>query len=116
MQLATRPLQIDRVPVALLAGGLATRLRPISEAIPKALVDVAGKPFIDHQLDLLHRNGIRNIVLCLGHLGEQIENYLGDGSSRGLHLRYSYDGETPAGTGGALRWATPMLDEVFWVL
>jgi NDP-sugar pyrophosphorylase family protein len=104
------------VPAAILAGGLATRLRPITQAIPKALVDVAGRPFIDHQLELLSRSGIRKVVLCLGHLGEQIEQYLGDGSSRGLEIRYSYDGDSPAGTGGAIRWATPMLGDAFWVM
>lgn len=115
-EISNQRFQISSVPVALLAGGLATRLRPITQAIPKALLDVAGRPFIDHQLDLLHRRGIRNIVLCVGHLGEQIEQYIGDGASRGLHIRYSYDGDSPAGTAGAVRWATPMLDDVFWVM
>ncbi len=103
-------------PVALLAGGLATRLRPITRTIPKALVEVAGRPFVDHQLDLLRGNGIRRVVLCLGHLGEQIERHLGDGAGRGMDLRYSYDGPTLLGTGGALRRALPLLGEAFWVL
>ena len=108
--------EISRVPVALLCGGLATRLGAITRAVPKALVDVAGQPFIDHQMDLLAHNGIRQIVLCVGHLGEQIQQYVGDGSSRGLIVRYSYDGDDPAGTGGALRWAAPMLGDLFWVM
>ena len=66
------------VPVAILAGGRATRLRPLTDAVPKALVDVGGRPFIDLQLALLRRRGLRRAVLCLGHLGEQIEAYLGD--------------------------------------
>ncbi|HZL36098.1 MAG TPA: sugar phosphate nucleotidyltransferase [Tepidisphaeraceae bacterium] len=110
------PLHMNDVPAALLAGGLATRLRPITDAIPKALIDVNGRPFVDHQLELLHRHGVREVVLCLGHLGEQIESYLGDGDSRGLRLRYSYDGDAPAGTAGALRWALPFLGDVFWVM
>src|SRR5690348_6704586 len=80
------------------------------------MVEVAGRPFIDHQLALLHRNGIRRVVLCLGYLGEQIEQHLGSGARHGLHLQYSYDGERLLGTGGALRRALPLLSEVFWVL
>src|SRR5579871_1802682 len=104
------------VPAALLAGGLATRLRPITETIPKAMVEVAGRPFIDHQLALLRGNGIRRVVLCLGYLGEQIERHLGDGAAHGLELQYSHDGDRLLGTGGALRRALPLLGEVFWVL
>src|SRR5437763_12304314 len=92
------PPMIADIPVALLAGGLATRLRPITQKIPKALVELAGKPFIDHQLSLLRRNGIRRVVLCLGYLGEQVEQHLGDGSRLGMELRYSYDGDTLMGT------------------
>lgn len=109
-------MEIATVPAALLAGGLATRLRPITQTIPKAMVEVAGRPFIDHQLALLQRNGIRRVVLCLGYLGEQIEQHLGSGAKHGLHLQYSYDGERLLGTGGALRRALPLLSEVFWVL
>jgi D-sedoheptulose 7-phosphate isomerase len=104
------------VPVAILAGGLATRLGPVVERVPKALVEVAGRPFIDHQLALLHRKGIRRVVLCLGHQGEKIEAYLGDGVSRGLDLRYSYDGPRLLGTGGALLRAAPLLGPVFWLV
>jgi NDP-sugar pyrophosphorylase family protein len=102
----------------ILAGGLATRLRPITEKIPKALVEVAGRPFIEHQLALLQRNGLRHIILCIGFLGEQIEAALGDGSRYGLKLEYSYDGPTQLGTGGALAKAGPLLAgaESFWVL
>jgi NDP-sugar pyrophosphorylase family protein len=111
---------IAEVPVALLAGGLATRLRPITQTIPKALVELAGKPFIDHQLALLRRNGMRTVVLCLGHLGEQVRDHCGDGSRYGLRLRYSFDGDKLMGTGGALVRATPMLGEspgdALWVM
>ena len=111
---------IAAVPVALLAGGLATRLRPITQTIPKALVELAGKPFIDHQLALLHRNGIRRVVMCLGHLGEQVQAHCGDGSRYGIQLRYSFDGEKLMGTGGALARAADLLggsdDDPFWVM
>lgn len=113
---ATVSLDIADVPVALLAGGLATRLRPITATVPKALVEVAGRPFIEHQLELLKRNGIRRVVLCLGHLGEQVEAHLGDGSALGMELQYAYDGSTLRGTGGAVRGALPQLGEVFWVM
>lgn len=109
-------MKIEEVPVALLAGGLATRLRPITATIPKALVPVAGRPFIDHQLALLRRNGVRRVALCLGHLGGQVEAHVGDGSAHGLEVRYSYDGDKLLGTGGALLRALPLLGEVFWVL
>jgi len=104
------------IPAALLAGGLATRLRPITTTIPKALVDIDGRPFIEHQLLLLRSRGIRRAVFCLGHLGEQVEAHLGDGRRWGMEFRYSYDGDRLLGTGGALRRALPLLDEVFWVL
>src|SRR5580704_15227223 len=102
MQSEHQIMQIADIPVALLAGGLATRLGSISETTPMALVDVNGRPFIDHQLSLLHRHGIRKIVLCVGHLGEQIEDHLGDGADRDMEFHYSYDGPTLAGTGGAV--------------
>jgi NDP-sugar pyrophosphorylase family protein len=112
----TRPLKIEQVPVALLAGGLGTRLGTIAQQTPKALVDVAGKPFIDHQMLLLRRNGVRRVVICLGYLGEQIERHLGDGSALGMRLEYSHDGPRPLGTGGAVRAALDRLGEVFWVI
>ena len=109
-------LDISTAPVALLAGGMAMRLRPITETIPKAMVEVAGRPFIDHQLDLLRHNGIRRVVMCLGYRGQQLERHVGDGSSRGMEVRYSYDGETLMGTGGAVRRALHLLGDVFWVM
>lgn len=109
-------LQIADIPAALLAGGLATRLRPVSQTIPKALMPVAGRTFIDHQLDLLHRSGIRSVVLCVGHLGEMLREHVGDGSAYGLHVGYSFDGPRLLGTGGAVRRALPMLGDVFWIM
>jgi N-acetyl-alpha-D-muramate 1-phosphate uridylyltransferase len=105
-----------KLPVAILAGGMATRLRPITETIPKALVDVAGKPFILRQLDYLRGQGITRVVLCVGFLGEQIEAIVGDGAACGLSVSYSQDWPTLMGTGGALRQALPLLDSQFLVL
>jgi NDP-sugar pyrophosphorylase family protein len=104
------------IPVAILAGGLATRLRPITEKIPKSLVPVAGKPFLAHQLELLQSRGIRHAVLCLGYLGEMIQRDFGDGSAFGLRLDYSFDGPKPLGTGGAIKRALPLLGDEFFVL
>ncbi|MGQ0532394.1 MAG: nucleotidyltransferase family protein [Caulobacteraceae bacterium] len=104
------------LPVAILSGGLATRLRPITQTIPKAMAAAAGEPFIAHQLRLLRRNGIQRVVLCLGYLGEQVEAFVGDGAAFGLSVSHSYDGDTLLGTGGALRRALPWLGEAFLVL
>jgi len=107
------PLEI---PVAVLAGGLATRLRPITEKIPKSLIPVAGKPFLAHQLELLRSRGIRRAVLCVGYLGEMIQRQFGDGSAFGLRLDYAFDGPRLLGTGGALKRALPLLGMEFFVL
>ena len=109
-------MNLSNYPVAILAGGLATRLRPITEKIPKVLVPVAGRPFLAHQLELLRQQGITRAVLCLGHLGEMVEREFGDGSAHGVHLDYSFDGTVLLGTGGALQRALPMLGEKFFVL
>jgi NDP-sugar pyrophosphorylase family protein len=109
-------MSVETTPVAILAGGLATRLRPITEKIPKSLVSVAGEPFMAHQLRLLHSRGLRRAVMCVGHLGEMIEAEFGDGAAFGVELRYCFDGPRQLGTGGALRQALPLLGEEFFVL
>lgn len=101
--------------VAILAGGLATRLKPLTETIPKSLVDVAGRPFIAWQLDYLQKQGAHRVVLCIGHHGEQIEQVVGNGDSFGLDVTYSHDGPQLLGTGGALRKALPLLGDQFLV-
>jgi NDP-sugar pyrophosphorylase family protein len=103
-------------PVALLAGGLATRLRPITEKIPKLLVEVAGEPFFTHQIRLLKAAGLTRIVLCVGYLGEKIVELYGDGRSHGVEITYSFDGPKLRGTGGALIQALPQLGDAFYVL
>lgn len=102
--------------VAILAGGLATRLRPITETIPKALVDVAGKPFIVRQLSYLREQGISHVVLCIGYLGDMVREVVGSGESFGLEVTYSEDGPNLLGTGGALAKAIPLLGDDFFVL
>jgi NDP-sugar pyrophosphorylase family protein len=92
-------------PVVLLAGGLATRLGALSQTTPKSLIDVNGAPFIAHQLRWLHAQGIREVIVCAGHLGEQIVEAIGAGQPFDLSVRYSFDGPRQLGTGGALRQA-----------
>jgi NDP-sugar pyrophosphorylase family protein len=104
------------LPVAVLAGGLATRLKPITSTIPKSLVDVAGRPFAEHQIELLARHGLTDIVFLVGHLGEMVREALGDGSRLGVALRYVFDGPIAGGTGGAIRRALPELGDAFFVL
>ena len=103
-------------PIAILAGGLATRLRPVTETIPKALIEVAGEPFLAHQLRLLRDHGFQRVVLLVGYLGEQIEEFAGDGSDFGLEVEYVFDGPKLLGTGGALRRALPVLGDEFAVI
>lgn len=102
--------------VAILAGGLATRLGAVTLTIPKSMVEVAGEPFIAHQLRLLAREGARDILICSGHLAAQLEAFVGNGARFGCAVRYSSDGARPLGTGGALRKALPLLTPEFMVL
>ncbi|HEX4006919.1 MAG TPA: sugar phosphate nucleotidyltransferase [Acidobacteriaceae bacterium] len=113
------PCAVDTVwppRLALLAGGLATRLRPLTATIPKSLITVAGEPFLAHQLRRLRANGLRDIVICCGHMGDQIEAFVGDGRGFGLSIMYSHDGNPLLGTGGALRAALPLLGSRFLVM
>jgi MurNAc alpha-1-phosphate uridylyltransferase len=106
----------ELMPTVILAGGLATRLHPLTETIPKSLVEVAGHPFLWHQLQLLKRQGIHRVVLALGYLGEQIQDRYGDGSTLGMRIDYSFDGPVLLGTAGAIRKAIHLLPERFFVL
>src|SRR5580700_2540861 len=104
------------LPAAIVAGGFATRLGGLVSDMPMSLIDVAGKPFVIHQLELLGRRGITDVVFCVGHLTEEVRTAIGDGSGWGVRVRYSYDGAQPLGTGGALRNAVPLLGSAFFVL
>jgi NDP-sugar pyrophosphorylase family protein len=102
--------------VAILAGGLATRLQPLTATVPKALLDVNGEPFIAHQLRLLRSHGVERVVVCAGHLGEMTQGYVGNGSRFGLDVLFSFDGPRLLGTAGALKTALPLLGASFFVL
>jgi NDP-sugar pyrophosphorylase family protein len=104
------------IPAVILAGGLATRLRPLTQDTPKALIEVAGHPFLWHQLKLLRRHGLRHVVLAVGYLGERIQERLGDGSELGIRIDYTFDGPSLLGTAGAIRQALPLLPQCFFVL
>lgn len=102
-------------PLAVLAGGLATRMRPLTGSVPKSMLEVAGEPFIAHQLRMFKRQGLTQVVLCLGHLGAVVQDFVGDGSAFGLSVSTSFDGERLLGTAGALKKASALLGDVFWV-
>ena len=114
------------ISVVIIAGGLATRLRPITEKIPKSLIDINGKPFLEYQLKLLKNRGFADVILCVGYLGAMIETEFKDGRNRGINIKYSYDGEDRGavstkdgkllGTGGAVKKALPLISDVFMVM
>ena len=116
MSSTATPFPLTDWPVAILAGGLATRLHPLTETLPKALLKVADEPFLGHQLRLLRSQGIRRVVLCLGYLGNMIEQHFKGGDSYGIEIEYSFDAPQLLGTGGALKRALPMLNDQFFVL
>ncbi|HUX49959.1 MAG TPA: nucleotidyltransferase family protein [Spirochaetia bacterium] len=101
--------------IIILCGGLATRLRPITEKIPKSIVDVDGRPFLEYQLERLAERGLHNVVLSIGYLGEMVEEVIGDGGRFGLSVRYAYDGPKLLGTAGAIRKAREMLSSPFFI-
>src|SRR3990172_13138339 len=100
----------------ILAGGLGTRLRPITETIPKAMAPVRGRPFLEYQLDVLAGNGIDNVIICLGYLGHMIEDHFGDGRRFGVSIRYGYERGRLLGTAGAIKNVEGQLKDAFFVL
>ncbi len=101
--------------VVILAGGLGTRLRPITEKMPKPMAPVMGEPFLHWQLKDLKRQGYQRVLLLTAYLGEQIEQHFGDGSKYGMQITYSRE-PSPLGTGGALRHALSKLENEFFLL
>jgi NDP-sugar pyrophosphorylase family protein len=106
---------MDNLQAVILAGGLGTRLRPLTLKIPKPMVDINGAPFLEIKLRDMLRRGIRDYVLCVGYLGNMVEEYFGDGSKFGARIRYSYDGEKLLGPIGALKNALNLLNNDFIV-
>ena len=104
------------LPIAILAGGYATRLGLLANDYPKCLIEINGRPFVDWQLDLLIKNGYSDFIFCISHKAELVQEHLGNGEGRGVQIRYSLDGEIQLGTGGAIRKALPLLGEKFAVI
>jgi len=104
------------LPIAVLAGGFASRLGSLSTNTPKCLIEINGKPFIEWQLELLKTAGYKDLVFCLSHKSDQVKKYLGDGSRYGLNFKYSLDGDKQLGTGGAIKKALPILGQNFAVI
>jgi len=109
------PYAIDNAQIVVLAGGLATRLAHLTQNQPKSMVNINGKPFLQYQLELFKKNGITRVLICLGHLGEQIESYFENGSRFGIDITYSYENK-PLGTAGALKNAERLLDDRFFTI
>jgi len=103
------------LPLAILCGGLGTRMRPHTLRVPKPLIEVCGEPFLAHLLRSVARASVRDVVLLVGYLGEMIVDAVGDGAAFGLRVRYAFDGELQLGTAGAVRRALPLLGERFLV-
>ena len=102
--------------VAILSGGTATRLYPVTKAMPKAMLELAGKPFIAHQIEILKNNGVGRVVICAGYLGHVLKEYVQDGSDFGLTVDFSFDGDKLLGTAGAINKALPLLGDNFAVM
>lgn len=101
--------------IVVLAGGPGTRLRPLTEEMPKSMISVKGKPFLQYQIELFKHSGIRDIVLCVGYLAEKIMECFGDGGKFGVKIRYSVEGNRLLGTAGALKRSESLLDDVFFI-
>jgi NDP-sugar pyrophosphorylase family protein len=106
---------VIEVQAVILAGGLGTRLRPITETVPKAMIPIKGRPFLEYELDLLWKGGIQDFVICIGNLGELIQSHFGDGRNFGVKIYYSDDGPKLLGPAGALKRAEPLLKGSFFV-
>ena len=102
--------------MVIFCGGLATRLGEVAKDTPKSMILIEGRPFLEHQINFLKLSGVTDIVLCVNHLAEKIEDYFEDGERFGVNLRYSYDGDTPLGPIGALKKAEPLLDNIFFMM
>ena len=102
-------------PVVILAGGIGSRLGRLTKKTPKALIKVNGKPFIHYQLTLLSKQGIKKVILCIGHLGNKIKKFVGDGKKFNLEVKYSYEKKL-LGTGGAIKNAFSLIKKNFFIM
>ena len=103
------------IPIVILAGGLATRLRPLTEKIPKSMLIIDDKPFVYYQLKLFEISGVKQVHFCLGFLGEIVEEYIKENFAESFILSFSYDKDPLLGTGGAIVNAFSFLPETFFI-
>ena len=101
------------LPIAILAGGLATRIKPLSNSIPKSLVEIYEKPFVEWQLQLLEKNNFKRVVICASHRSDMIEDFIANRPKTNLEILFSLDGDKQLGTGGALIKARKLLGKSF---
>jgi N-acetyl-alpha-D-muramate 1-phosphate uridylyltransferase len=104
------------LPIAVLAGGFATRLGELTKQLPKCLIEIKGRAFVDWQMELLSKNGYTDFVFCVSYKSDLVQRFLGNGSRWNVQIEYSLDGETQLGTGGAIAKALPLLGEQFAVI
>lgn len=97
------------VQIIIVAGGLATRMLPVTEEIPKCMVDINGKPLIQHQLEFFKSKGYTDFIFCVAHLAEKVKEYFGDGSAFGLNIRYVQETDDLMGTAGSVKLAEPLI-------
>ncbi|MFC1985400.1 sugar phosphate nucleotidyltransferase [Chloroflexota bacterium] len=107
---------VDKMQAVILAGGLGTRLRPLTDRVPKVMVSVGGRPFLLHLIELLKRQGVDDIILCIGYLGHYIKEFFSSGKGFGIRIRYSEEKRSLLGTAGALKQAESLLDNHFLVI
>jgi NDP-sugar pyrophosphorylase family protein len=102
--------------MVILCGGLATRLGSLTKNVPKSLIKIYEKPFLQYQIEILKKRSINDIVLCVGHLSEQIKEYFGNGEKFGVNIKYSYDGDKQLGPIGAIKNAEKLLEKEFFIM
>ncbi|MCK4364986.1 MAG: NTP transferase domain-containing protein [Thermoplasmatales archaeon] len=102
--------------IVILCGGLATRLGDLTKTVPKSMIPIEGKPFLEYQVENLKNHSIKDIVLCVGYLSEKIEDYFGNGSKFGVNIQYSHDGDKPLGPIGAVKNAESLLEDEFFIM
>lgn len=112
---AIRKMEDSKMKAVILAGGRGERLRPLTDTIPKPMLEIAGKPILEHQIEILKKYGIRDILICGHYLFNKIKDYFSDGSGFGVNITYSYE-KYPLGTGGAIKKIENFIDSVFLVL
>lgn len=106
---------VGMIPAVVLAGGLGTRLRSVAADLPKPMVPVGDRPFLDYVIEFLRAQGVRDVILSVSYRAEMVERHFGNGAAHGVRIRYSKEPQ-PAGTAGALRYAAAIVPEATWLV